>query len=53
MKVKMVAESLNESVYAKLNEEMKINAAKKYCKENKIKYVYLKKVLTNINEIIN
>lgn len=37
----------------KINEEMKIKAAKKYCKENNIKYVYLKKVLTNINEIIN
>jgi hypothetical protein len=39
-------------VKGKLNEEMKINAAKKYCNENKIRYVYLKKVLTNINEII-
>lgn len=37
----------------KINEEMKIKAAKKYCKENNIKYVYLQKILTNINEIIN
>ncbi len=36
-----------------INEEMKIKAAKKYCEKNNIKYVYLKKILTNINEIIN
>jgi hypothetical protein len=37
----------------KINEEMKIKAAKKYCSENNIKYIYLQKILTNINEIIN
>jgi hypothetical protein len=37
----------------KINEEMKIEAAEKYCEENNIKYVYLNKVLTNINEIID
>jgi hypothetical protein len=37
----------------KINEEMKIKAAEKYCRENNIKYVYLQRILTNINEITN
>ena len=39
-------------VKGKLNEDMKIRAAKKYCEEYNIRYVYLQKILRNINEII-